>query len=196
MRSIYLLFFLVLVSINGCHAAQESIVVGGWTFTANLGDEWKADSTAPVESFNDWSDCYSKDVFWSGTQAALHFFIPKGPTELHYSGIGGKSGRISVQVLQIPEQFKGLKMPDLLKAAVDLNHCPTVNEGSEKDIQFDGRDAHLWEKDETMDGKDYSDGIIAVKLNDTAIGTITIERWDDAGRAWDAMDTFTITPAT
>jgi hypothetical protein len=197
MRRICLLFFLVLISISGCHAVQESIKVAGWKFAADLGEGWKLDSTAPawVEPLNDWADCYSKDVMWTGTMAHKPFFVPKGPTEMHYSGITGKSGYIDIQVLKVPEQFKSLGMADLLKAAVDINHCYTVDEGDEKDIEFDGKESHLWEWDGNMDGKDYGDGIIAIKLSDSEIGIIDISRWDGAGRAWDAMNTFTITPS-
>ncbi len=194
MKIIWLVSLLALVFVSGCHAAPESVVISGWKFTADLGDEWKLDSTAPAsfEAFNDWADCYSEDVMWSGTMANKPFFIPKGPTEMHYSGLGGKSGYIDIQVLQIPEQFKSLEIADLLKAAVDINHCRTVNGGEEKQIEFDGKEAHLWEQDENLDGIDYSFGIIGVKLSDAEIGVIDIMRWDGVGRAWDAMNTFTI----
>jgi|GEM_PF-2237819 hypothetical protein len=115
---------------------------------------------------------------------------------MHYSGIGGKSGYIDLQLLTVPEPFKGLETADLLKAAVDSNHCHTVGQGGEKVIEFDGREAYLWEEDVNMDGKDYSTGIIAIKLSGTEIGIIDIDRWDGAGRAWDAMESFTITKAT
>lgn len=179
--------------IGSCHAAQESITIGDWIFAADLGDEWRADSTPLVESFDDWEDCYEDEVFWSGTMSGKSYFIPKGPTEMHYSGLGGKSGFIDLEVFTIPEQFKGLKMTDLLKAVADNCHCYTADSGGEKKIEFDGREAHLWEEDAYLDGKDYSFGVIAIKLSDTEIGVIEIERWDDAGRAWDAIESFKIT---
>ena len=52
----------VVVLIGSCHAAQESITIGDWIFAADLGDEWRADSTAMVESFDDWEDCYEDEV--------------------------------------------------------------------------------------------------------------------------------------
>jgi hypothetical protein len=177
-------------------ASVESIVVDGWKFTADLGDEWRYDPTAEKDIFNDWLDCISEDIVWSGTDISKPFFIPKNPTEFQYSGLGGKSGFIDIVVLQIPSELKELDTTsDILWGAADSAHCYTTGEGSDEDVTFNGLEAHLWELDESLDGREHSFGIIAVKLSDSDVAIIDVERWDDSGEnASDAIYSFTITP--
>lgn len=196
---VLLVLILVLPSPDTTASATpiKNVTVGGWNFSARLSDEWRADPSCEVEQFNDWSDCHSDEAYyWSGMSINKPFFIPKGPTERHYSGMGGKSGFIDIEVLQIPKELNNLPLADVLTGAADSAHCYTVGEGSDEALTFNGRNAHLWTQDESLDGKEYSIGIIAVELDMSQVAIIEVERWDESETsAEDVIDSFTIGPA-
>lgn len=171
-----------------------NVTLDGWNFAANIGDGWRADPTVVPDTRYESPDCSNK-VTWSGAYLGKPYFIPKKTTEEHYSGLGGKSGYVNIAVLQIPSELKALSTTMLLAEATDNAHCHTVGEGSDEDLTFNGKEAHLWKQDETLDGKAYSFGIVAMKLNDDEVAIIEVERWDESGNsATDVINSFTTSP--
>lgn len=170
-----------------------NVTLDGWNFTANIGDEWRADShfTTVIKPF--YNEVDHEGIAWSGTSANLVFFIPKTETEKRYSGTGGKSGRISIEVLQIPPEMKNYSV---LTAALYNIEWNSIGEGHEEDLFFGGREAHLWELPQTFDGVEYDESLLAVQLSDTKIATIDVTRWDGSEKsATDVINSFNITPA-
>jgi len=194
LKYLYLFVAAALLFAGCCQAVEKSIVVDGWEFTADLGEEWRYDPGYSDDRYDDGTDCRT-GALWEVHAIGKPFFIPKNDEEVHYSGVfNGKSGFVDIEVLKIPSEFDGVDMKDILTLAADRFHCPTVGLGSDKDITFDGKEAHLWEEDDDVDDRYVSEGVIAVKLNDEKIAVIQVERWDDTGkRAWDVIEAFTIT---
>jgi hypothetical protein len=181
----------VIFATDCASSSPATLNVEGWNFVANLGDEWKLDSSSVPENFDDWADC-SDEFEWSGASLDMPLFIPKEPDELSYSGFGGKSGFVSIKVLKIPDESNSMTMEKVLTRAANLEHCYTVGEGEDKDLTFDDKEAHLWTQDEELDGIEYSFGTISVKLSDTEVGVIRVVRWDESDSALDTINSFTI----
>lgn len=196
LKGISLFIAAAILLVGCCQGAETNFVIDGWKFTADPGEEWRYDPGYSDDRYDDGTDCRT-GVLWEVHVIGKPLFIPKNEEEAHYSGMfNGKSGFVNIEMLEIPPEFDGIDMKDILTLAADRLHCPTVGLGSDKDITFDGKEAHLWEEDGNVDDRYVSEGVIAIKLNDEQIALIQVERWDDTGkRAWDVIETFSIARA-
>jgi hypothetical protein len=171
-----------------------NVTLDGWTFAANIGDEWREDSHLSTVIKPFYNEVDHEGIAWSGTSANLVFFVPKTETEKRYSGAGGKSGRISIEVLQVPPEMRNYSV---LTAALYNIEWNSIGEGHEEDLFFGGREAHLWELPQTLDGVKYDESMLAVQLSDTKIATIDVNRWDGSEKsATDVINSFTISPVS
>jgi hypothetical protein len=199
----YVLYAFVILMIIGAMAPSEdnvatasasapvlSVTLDGWNFSANIGDEWRADSHPSTVIDHEYKNEGHQGITWTGASANAIFFIPKTEDEKRYSGIGGKSGRISIKVLGIPPEAKKY---DFLGAALYDLEWYSVGEGKEEDLFVGGREAHLWELPQTLDGVDYDNSLLAVQLSDTQIATIQVNRWDGSDTsATEVINSFNI----
>ena len=157
-------------------AAQESVSLGGHTFTADLPDGWvvsdimKADSFDQSNPDNSLDSCLVTDS-WKGTfEEAFNFLAyPNAPKNSTYYGT--LTGRVYIYVTKIPDDLRqsfqerdialygsvdkitdDQKAKDTSEILTEAAHiglaCPKDNIfDSEKDITFNDHEAHLTESD-------------------------------------------------
>jgi hypothetical protein len=187
---------LVLISMVGsCLAA--SVNVGGWTFSADLGDEWRTvDNT--TWSFDPYEEISSpeKAIGWEGVGSLPFYFpsFPNAPKDDEF--YDSDSAHVVIYVLKIPEEMKKDieeqnirvygsldKVPEdqkeqdsriILKDAARFIGDFKGNPPSEKDISFEDRTAHLIERDIDASGISRTEGVIAVALDANTVGIINV----------------------
>jgi hypothetical protein len=215
-------FYALLFGVGSSHAT--SVDVGGWSFATDIeGWRVKENPEIEMydSSSEEWqSDC---DVLgkWKGVTAMEPFVYPSYPNAPKDSDeYGSVSGGIYISVLKvpdnlvtalrnhdiavygssdkIPEDKKEEEINEILRDAT-RNALQCQNFDSEKDITFQDHKAHLSEGDSNA----MSTGTIAILLDDTTVGIIDVytekqPRYNDAtifnGRAWDVIESFTISP--
>jgi len=214
--------FLALLFLAGSsHAA--SVDVGGWTFTTDS-EGWMALENLEIETYDSSSEDWQTgcDVMgeWKGVVAMEPFVYPSYPNAPKESDeYGSVSGGIYIYVLKLPEDLQAElrdhdiavygsvdKIPEdrkeedmntILKDATRMFGCGRFD--SEKDIDFNDFKAHLSEGDDSF----ASRGTIAVLLDESTVGIIDVYTEKEPrnkdwvvfdGRAWDVIDSFTISP--
>jgi len=215
-------FFVLILSGGCCYALSAD--VGGWTFTSDVEGWRVSDVVEihPYDSTseNDQPTCGVRGA-WNGVWGADFGYptypnAPKDNDEYHAATGWGEIFVLKVpddlraelqshdvavygSVDKIPADAKEQEINDILKDATrNSDWCKDFK--SDKDIDFNGYKAHLAEGDPLGS----SCGAIAVLLDDNTVGIIEVNTDTNPGnggngayfdgRAWDVIETFTITP--
>jgi hypothetical protein len=188
-----LLFIAIITLVSSGAAIEFKRDIGGWTFSANLDDGFRLTDnpvTPNMETFS--SD--EIDDYWKGFMIDMPAYFPAYPNapkdNKEYATSAG--GIVAIRVVKIPQgsldeklqhnvavygsadkippERKEQDMKDLLYDAAYFMGEGSAYCNSDKDIDFDGRMAHLSEADH-YDG--YW-GTIAVLLDNSTIGLIDV----------------------
>lgn len=195
---IALLCVALILLASTANASEKSVSIGGHTFTADLDDNWvtSVGQIAPYDP-KDLPDSYldyGNAEYWTGTRDFYAFnYGPDLPGENENSD---QTGYASLFILKPDTSLRSLKPEGedessfLLRAATDIfvMWVPGMAGGPEdeshKDIDFNGRPAHLVE---------YKDlGTIAFFLDNDTIAVICIYTDNVGMRAWDVLDSITV----
>ena len=195
LKIVFLCMALILLA-SIVNASENSVSVGGHTFTTDLPNGWVLSSDSNEPSAFDSSnpdnapDGANAIGTWKGTEASLFDFLgypnaPKGNSQY-----GVITGFVAVDVLKIPDELKQSiqdkdiavygsldKVPDDRKAqdlqdilgnAVYVTRIGDEKFDSDKAITFSGHDARLFE----IDGNAISIGMLAISLDPNTVAVI------------------------
>lgn len=194
----------------GCASSEKSISIDGYTFTADLDDNWVTELSEVVTyDPRDMEDIYGIPAGaydWTGTADFSPFYYRSGEP----SGSITKGGWANILVLTPKKDYLEdyeRSPSDILKHATDLfinprNHFNAVATGdlTEKEIEYNGREARLVEVEDeykVLNGGDGfidedSEGVIAFSDNDTIVVIYAFTTNDYGMRAWDVIDSITV----
>lgn len=195
--SVIIVWLVLLAVMPTVMAAQESVSLGGHTFTADLPDGWvvsdimKADSFDQSNPDNSLDSCMVTDS-WKGTFEEAFNFLAYPNALKNSTYYGTLTGRVYIYVTKVPDDLRrsiqerdialygsvdkitdDQKAKDTSEILTEAAHiglaCPkdTIFD-SEKDITFNDHEAHLTESDNSA----WSTGSIAILLNNDTLGII------------------------
>jgi len=198
----------------GGHAA--SVDISGWTFTADLGDQWQLKDPRAVEDGNsvelvsngvtvprivNWEGVKLNDAFWLPRKGAV--LDPKNLPSITDTNQNDLLASVSIQVNKVPEEDRGEGAQDILAEFYE-GGFGTPTGGSVKEIEFNGKPALLSEQDfdyvSDANGRGIlpkcSTGDICILMTDDTIAMLTVTTLPDSDlRAWDVIEKFTISPS-
>ena len=211
--------FVLLFMVGSVHAA--SVDVNGWTFIADLGDQWHSDTRATENADTAGWDSRSDDYLiehnmdsedpafynWKGVVLSNAFWLPQENANVNPQNLpsypskkNGLLANVAIMVYKVPEEVRDWKTHDIF---MDLGG-PVGESDSVKDIEFNGRPALLvernYDKDQVNDeGKVIvpasSTGQIDILITDDTIVSIYADTLPESNlRAWDVIEKFTISP--
>ena len=207
LKIVFLCMVLILLA-SIVNASEKSISIGGHTFTADLDDTWSTDS-AKVTTYNpedmlggpDQKNIASGAHDWTGYTVGMAFAHLEKLSSSGKLTAESEYGDSSIYVLNPMKSYIETYNPtesDILKHATDLIINPNDLSGkeleslSEKDIEYNGKPAHLVETDTTV-----SLGVIAFFLDNNKVGIISAGTNKFGGmRAWDVIKSITVTAST
>jgi hypothetical protein len=200
-----LVLFVLLFFASSNAQSDKSISIDGHTFTTDLDDTWHADS-AEVTAYNpgdtlggtDQESIASGAHDWTGYQVGMAFIHLEKLSSSGKFTAESEYGDSSIYVLKPQKSYKEKYNPtesDILKHATDLMINPNDLSGkeleslSEKDIEYNGKPAHLVETDTDLS----SSGVIAFFLDKDTVAIISTGTNNFGGmRAWDIIDSITV----
>lgn len=209
--------FVLLFMMGSVHAA--SVDLDGWTFAADLGDQWHSDLHATENADTAGWDSRSTDYLiehnmdsedpayynWKGVLLSNAFWLPQenanvNPQDLpsYPSKENGLLANVDIRVHKVPGEVQDWGTHNIL---MDL-YGPVGKSNSVKDIEFNGRPALLVERDYEEDqvndeGKVIvpasSIGSIEVLVADDMVVSIDVVTLPESDlSAWDVIEKFTI----
>jgi hypothetical protein len=218
---ILIMVAILLLGCCQAEAESVDINIGGWTFSADL-EGWRFPEDFAVKSYDSFDydpACYKNtlDDEWKGDEAyhALEYpAYPNAPKDNEY--YGHCSGICSIYVVRIPKDIRTEfqehdialygSIEDIPEDQIQQNTFEILAEATKiasicgdwdsvNEINYNDRDALLSESD----GDGFSMGTIAFLLDDETVGVMGVNlppRIRDEsvfdGRAWDVIDSFTI----
>jgi hypothetical protein len=182
---------------NDTKAGTVSVDVDGYTFTADLGDQWKTSSFSPE---SDTLYGYNSGKDWDGVNLANAFWLSKGfvwPVDV--SGLADDPHQkdliavVSVSVHKIPKELQGESPHDIL-----IDAYPLIDE-TVKDIEFNGHPALLVQsKHEGETGYGFIGyGYLSILMTNDTVVNVDVTEWPEVQTgivSWDIMKKFTVSP--
>jgi hypothetical protein len=185
--------FVLLLMMGSVHAA--SVDLDGWTFTAELGDQWRlgpqvietADSRGLSSTdYENWN--------FKGNMVINAFWLPKdsdyvAPTNI--PSVWDEDSEdvlagVDIKVNTVPSDERGWEAKEIL---ADFLLPFALGDESQKDIEFNGHPALLMESNEDS----ISSGLISILVSEDTIVTIEVGTKPESDlSAWDVIEKFTI----
>jgi len=177
-----------------------SVDVGGYTFTADLGDQWQTSSNSPesdtVEGYNSgksWEGVYLENAFWlpkTGVYPPNVANLADDPRQEKLIAV------VDVGVHTVPKELQGESPHDILS---DMNVLEDDNIHSVKDIEFNGRPALLVQtKHEGETGYGFTGyGFLSILMTNNIVVNVDVTEWPNVSTdivSWDVMKKFTVSP--
>jgi len=185
--------FVLLLMMGSVHAA--SVDLDGWTFTADLGDQWRlgphvietADSRGLSSTdYENWN--------FKGDMIINAFWLPKdsdyvAPTDIPSVWDGNSEdvlAGVDIKVNTVPSDERGWEAKDIL---ADFLLPFALGDESQKYIEFNGHPALLMESNEDS----ISSGLISILMAEDKIVTIEVGTKPESDlSAWDVIEKFTL----
>jgi hypothetical protein len=185
---------------SNANAKTLSVVVDGWNFSADLGDQWQVGSGEveddDLPGLNSRGEEYTDDLFirqakttdddpnwlnWQGVILSGAFILPKEGAHEWDDPLAA----VEITVHKVPEEVRDWEPYDIF---IDLQGEP-FKTWETKDIKFNGRPAMVTEQG------DREHGALDILITDDTVVSIYADTKGSGLRAWDILDKFTVTPA-
>lgn len=202
--SVLSVFALLLITGSG-HAA--SVNVDGWTFTADLGDQWRSDShPAENDDTMGWNSG-NGEYNWKGVCLWNAFWLPQENANVNPEDLpevlsptrNELLANVGIRVHKVPKDVQNWDAQAILD-----DFCGTSGSSSCKEIEFNDRPALLIEDDYDSDAVNNdgevimragsTGGVYVLITEDTVVSIDVVTRKESGLRASDVIDMFDISP--